>query len=300
MNKKSKGYILAIILTILAVSLVVYEIKLNRIPLNIFNKKEEVVAIKEDTSQDNNTVTKLSKEEEELLKTTPLGEKVKNNLNYPDKEKIHFKLFNSVDNFKTCKGDFIEENADISNMKCTFAVDVENKSSVSTDTTGGKAPITLIYHDDKRKVFDDTDKSYREFEEIQYKGKPTIVKPIRLFLNPELRRTDISYLGLSNYIICSDSLPTYLFIYEDWEYTESTFLDRDVYKLEGVISSALSNMNQGKFSLIMDKETGIILQFLSFDDNGNIKYKLECTNIEINTPIDKSVYDKDTSGYVKK
>ena len=54
MNKKSKGYIIAIVLTIIAVSLVVYEIKSNRVNLSIFNKEEEVsVKIKDKFKYDN-------------------------------------------------------------------------------------------------------------------------------------------------------------------------------------------------------------------------------------------------------
>lgn len=309
MNKKSKGYIIAIVLTIIAVSLVVYEIKSNRVNLSIFNKEEEVSPWKEEVisweeekkaSNDNKEV-KLSQEDEELLKKEPTGEKILKNINSPDKEEIHYKMINAVDNFKTCKGEFIEERSSgNSRMKCTFAVDTENKASVSVEDWEGKEPVTLIYHDDKRKVFDDNDKTYREFEEIQNKRKSTIVRPIRLYLKPDLNRTDHGYLGLSQFIISSSSLPYTLFIYEDWDYTESTFLERDVYKLEGVIDPALSNMLQGKFSLIMDKETGIILQFLSFDDNGNVKHKLECTSLEVNIPIDESVYNKDVSEYTRK
>lgn len=309
MNKKSKGYIIAIVLTIIAVSLVVYEIKSNRVNLSIFNKEEEVSPWKEEVisweeekkaSNDNKEV-KLSQEDEELLKKVPIGEKILKSINSPDKEDIHYKMLNAVDNFKTCKGEFIEERSSgNSRMKCTFAVDTENKASVSVEDWEGKEPVTLIYHDDKRKVFDDNDKTYREFEEIQNKRKSTIVRPIRLYLKPDLNRTDHGYLGLSNYIISADAIPAYLFIYEDWGYTESTFLERDVYKLEGVIDPGLSNMAQGKFSLFMDKETGIILQFLSFDDNGNVKYKLECTSLEVNIPIDESVYNKDVSEYTRK
>lgn len=306
MNKKSKGYILAIILTMLAISLVVYEIKKNGINFNIFNIEDGVITKQEEktegSKEDNvNNEIKLSQTEEQMLKVNPLGEKVKNNLKYPEKEEIHFKLLNAVDNFKTCKGEFIEEIASQNaRMKCSFIVDAENSTSVTVYDTEEKKPITLIYHDEKRKVFDDNDNTYKEFEEIKYKGKPTIVRPFRLFVNSELNRADINYLGASRYIICSDSITQYLFIYEDWNYEESTFLGRGVYKLEGVIDQALTTMNKGKFSLIMDKETGVMLQFLSFDDNGNVKYKLECTKFEINTPIEENIYIKDTSGYVKK
>lgn len=305
MDKKSRGYIVAIVLTILAVSLIVYEVKLKGANANVSNsnkKKEVTIVQKENLKEDNlNKEIRLSKQEEDALKGEPIGERVKNNLKYSDKEEIHFKMINAVDNFKTCKGEFMEEGTiQNSRMKSTFAVDVENKSSVSVIAEEGKKPITLIYHNDKRKVFDDNDKSYREFEERQFRGKPTIVRPIRLFIEPSLKREDIGYLGVSSNIICAEVVPTYLFIYEDWNYTDSTFLGRDVYKLNGVIDPNLSSNMQGKFSLFMDKETGIILQFLLLDDNGKIKEKLECTKLEVNTPIDESSYNKNTSGYVKK
>lgn len=302
MNKKSKGYILAIVLTILPVSLMAYELKSSKVNVNILSEKKEVIAAQEKKSEKNNTDMKItSSDKEKLLKEDPIGKNIKNNLNYPDKEKIQFKMFNAVDNFKTCKGKFTEESAMLKlNGKYSFAVDVENKSSVSVIEESGKKPITLIYHDDKRKVFEDKDKSYREFEEKQEKEKPTIVKPFELYLNPELNRTDIGYLGVSGNIICAEAFSKYLFIYQDWNYIESTFLGRNVYKLKGVIDPHLGGNMQGNFSLLMDKETGIVLQFLLFDDNGKEKYKLECTKLEVNTPIDKSLYNKSTFGYVKK
>ncbi|MFX0548268.1 hypothetical protein ACOAKC_02925 [Hathewaya histolytica] len=302
MNKKSKGYILVIVLTIVAVSLIVYEFKLSGVNLSVFNKKKAVIVAQGKEPEKNNTNMEIKlSDKEELLKVNPIGKKIKNNLNNPDKEKIHFKMINAVDNFRTCKGELIEASSiDNLNKKYTFAVDVENKSSVSVIKESGKKTVTLIYHDDKRKVFDDKDKSYREFEEKQEKEKPTIVRPLELYLNRELRRTDIGYLGLSGNIICAEVFSEYLFVYEDWNYTETTFLGRNVYKLEGVIDPHLSDNLKGKFSLLMDKETGIVLQFLSFDDNGKIKDKLEVSKLEVNTPIDKSLYNKSTSGYTKK
>lgn len=305
MNKKSKGYVLAIVLTIIAISLGAYELEKSGVKLNIFNKNEEIIVqqaeeIKEENVNPNREI-KLSKSDEEALKANPMGEKVKKNFNYPEKEKIHLKIYNAADNFKTCKGEFIEERAvDNSNMKCSFIVDTENKASITVDDAAGKKPVTLIYHNDKRKVFDDNDKIYREFEEIQPKRKSAISNSLDLFLHPDHARSDLGYLGISKFIISADSIAWGLHFYEDWNYTESTFLGRDAYKLEGVIDGALTKHNQGKFSLMMDKETGIILQFLSFDDNGGIKDKIECTKLELNTPIDESVYSKDTSGYAKK
>ncbi|MBP2022676.1 hypothetical protein J2Z44_002499 [Clostridium punense] len=302
MNKKSKNYILAIALTIVAISLGLYEAEKSGVKFNIFNKNKEVTIEQETKSEERNTdgESKLSKEDEAKLKVIPNGEKVLKIFNYPEKEEIQFKMFNAMDNFKTCKGEFIEERA-MGNysMKVSFVVDKENKSSMSINDEKGKENITIILHKDKRKVFDDNDKIYREFEERTFKGRPTILKPIQLFLNPSKKREDRDYLGISDYII-SSPIVTYMFFYEDWNYTESTFLGRDVYKLEGVIDKSLTQHYQGKFSLIMDKETGIILQFLSFDDNGGMKSKIECTKLELNTPIDESVYNKDTSGYVKK
>ncbi|CAM2753663.1 hypothetical protein HAHI6034_04465 [Hathewaya histolytica] len=302
MNKKSKGYILAIVLTISAASFMGYELKVSGVNISISNKKREVIAAQGKETEKNNTNMEIKlSDREELLKVNPIGKKIKNNFNYPDKEKIHFKMINAVDNFKTCKGEFNEESTMLNlNGKYTFAVDTENKSSVSVIKESGKKPVTLIYHDDKRKVFEDEDKSYREFEEKQEKEKPTIVRPFELYLNPTSNRTDIGYLGVSSDIICAEAFSKYLYIYEDWNYTETTFLGRNVYKLEGVIDPHLGGNMKGKFSLLMDKETGIVLQFLSFDDNGKIKDKLEVSKLEVNTPIDKALYNKSTSGYTKK
>ena len=317
MNNKSKGYILAIALTIIAVSLVGYKLKSSGVNFSIFDKKHEETwgsevppnngSEKDGTSEvENSTNNKsneivFSKDEEQMLNSLPICDKIRNSFNYPDKEEIHNKLFNAVDNFNSCKGEFIEEKPTSNTLtKGTFIIDTENKTSVILDDTKGREPVTLIYHDNKRKVFDDNDKSYREFDEVIPKGNHSTVRPLKLFLNPEFNRDDLSYLGIGRYIICSDAVLTYLFIYEDWDYTEITFLERESYKLEGVIDASLTSMYNGPFSLIMDKETGIILQYLSFDENGNVKYKLECTSLDINTPIDESVYNKDSSGYTKK
>ncbi len=318
MNNKSKGYILGVVLTIIAASLVTYKLKANGVSLSIFDKKqeqltwgEEIPGISdENTSKDegskleenNNTTNEvqLSESEERMLNSVPIGDKIRNSFNYPEKEKIHAKLFNAVDNFKTCKGEFIQEVPNNTITTGTFIVDTENKTSVVIDDTKGRLPITLIYHDNKRKVYDDNDKSYREFDEVIPKGNHTTVRPLKLYLNPELNRDDLAYLGVSRYIICADAIPTYLFIYEDWDYEETTFLEREAYKLEGTIDPSFTNTCKGQFSLIMDKETGIVLQYLSFDENGSVKYKLDCTSLEINVPIDESAYIKDPSEYVKK
>lgn len=302
MNKKSKKYIGIIIVTVIAVSLVMYEVKSKNGNSDILVNKEDVLTWEEEknlnTDKDN---VELSELEESTLESNPIGEKIRNSFNYPDKEDIHFKMFNAVDNFNTVTGTFFEESTmDNNRMESTFAVDTKNKTSVTTDKTEGREPITLIYYDDKRMVYDDNDKSYREFEEKQSMDKPILARPIRLFLNPELKREDVGYLGVSHFIISSESIPNMLFIYEDWDYTDSEFLGRDVYKLEGKIDAALSSMCEGKFSLLMDKETGIVLQFLCFDENGEVKYKIECTELQVNTDIDESIYNKDTYGYVKK
>lgn len=214
MNKKSKGYILAMVLTILPVSIMAYELKTSEVNINILSEKKEVITAQEKTSEKKNNNMEITlSDREKLLKGDPIGKKVKNSLNYPYKEKIHLKMINAVDNFKTCKGEFTEESAMLNlNGKYTFEVDVENKSSVSVIEESGKKPITLIYHDDKKKVFEHKDKVYREFEEKQEKEKPTIVKPFELYLNPELNRTDIGYLGTSRNIICAEAFSKYLFM----------------------------------------------------------------------------------------
>ncbi|EQB86317.1 hypothetical protein J2Z44_002500 [Clostridium punense] len=130
MNKKSKNYILAIVLTIVAISLGLYKAEKSGVKLNVFNKSKEVAIEQETNSEESNTSgeSKLSKEDEAKLDIIPNGEKVRKNFNYPEKEEIHSKMINAVDNFKTCKGEFIEERAKGNySMKASFIVDTEKK-----------------------------------------------------------------------------------------------------------------------------------------------------------------------------
>ena len=60
------------------------------------------------------------------------------------------------------------------------------------------------------------------------------------------------------------------------------FLDRDVYVINGTISSDISGAKSfGKFEIYVDKETGIVLQYIVCDSKGNILEKLITNDIAI-------------------
>lgn len=299
MRKKRKISASVIIFTIIALLLLGLEFKLKY--QNTDNEKEDVISWEEEKKLNERNIDEvLSDDDKKFLEQTILGEDIKQNFNYPDKEEIHYKIINSIDNFKTASGEFVCESPKVgSYSKFEFWVDTENKKSKSIEAADSKKPITLIYNNDKKNVFDDNDNTFREFEKSLYNEKPILVRPIRLFLNAELMRADTDILGVSNYIISPDIYGN-LFIYKDWDYVESKFLGRDAYKLDGIIDERLSTQNKGKFTLFVDKETGIILQFLAFDENEQVKYKIECTKLTINEIIDSGIFLKDQSGYIKK
>ncbi|PEJ61910.1 anti-sigma factor, partial [Bacillus pseudomycoides] len=55
---------------------------------------------------------------------------------------------------------------------------------------------------------------------------------------------------------------------------------------------------RGKFEMIVEKNTGIMLNFLSFH-NGMIQYSITTEKIQINKGIDENVFQKDVSSYEK-
>lgn len=296
MNKKSKNIIIILIFTIILISLVFYELKIRGFNSLIHkNSITNKFAIK---SKNKNSVSFDNEEDEKELKQSPLYPKLKNNYKYPEKEKIHSKLINCINNFKTCKGEFISiSSLDNSCETTKFAIDNENHSAIYIRTEKNKKPITVIYHNNKKQEFDDNKKTYRKFKYDSLKdNRQTSIKPMQLYLHgSSYNPPEYSILD-----IIGGDIPGFLFAYEDWNFKDTKFLNRNAYKITGTINNILSESDSGKFSLIADKETGIILEYISFGNSNKVKSKIQCTNIEINCPINENIYNKSTSNYIKK
>ncbi|MGE8057069.1 anti-sigma factor [Bacillus mycoides] len=274
---KRKKYIWEIIISCIVVGLLIYKF----LPMDKINSSK---------STDDDTALSFEK-------------KMKPNKDYPEKEKVHLKLLDSIDYFKNVEGEF-EEFDKLSNTKSKidYVLDIENKKGMSSISENESMNQTVIFNEGKKISFDNTSHTYREFKwEAKSKNKElTKLSPNQRFLNKTSNnnRTDGDFLGYASKSLQSD-LASLLIRYTDWNFEESKFLDFDVYKLNGSIDKEISDSFSGKFEMIIDKNTGILLDFKNYDEEGNIKHSITTNRININKGVDAKVFQKDISQYKK-
>ncbi|WIY59650.1 anti-sigma factor [Bacillus arachidis] len=233
-------------------------------------------------------------------------EETKSNVNYPEKEKIHQKMLDSIDYFKNVTGQF-EEYTSSSHLITTYkyAIDTENKRGISSKEDRQSKKMTILYNNGKRQEFNDKDATYKEVDwKPEPKNKELLkLTPTERVFNKvgEKKRYDGEYVGFATYSIQSE-FADLLIRYKDWNFKEIKYLGLDCYKIEGVINIEMpvstSEDLQGEFEMIVEKNTGIMLNFLSFD-KGMIQYSITTEKIQINKRINENVYQKDVSSYEK-
>ncbi|MFT0561565.1 anti-sigma factor [Bacillus cereus] len=233
-------------------------------------------------------------------------EEIKSNVHYPDKEKIHQKMLDSIDYFKNISGQF-EEYSSSSRIATTYkyAIDTEKQRGISSKEDKLAKKRTIIYNEGKKKEFDDEKYTYKE-----KKWNPKERNNELLKLNPterlvrkldEKKRYDDEYVGLAKYSIQSE-FADLLIRYKDWNYKETKYLGLDCYKIEGVINIEMpvstSEDLRGKFEMVVEKNTGIMLKFLSFQE-GLIQYSVTTEWIQIDKGLKESMFQKDSAKYEK-
>ena len=79
-------------------------------------------------------------------------EEIKANANYPDKEKIHEKMLDSIDHFNNISGQF-EEYSSSSRIATTYkyAIDTEQKENLFKRRQANEKR-TIIYNEGKKKI----------------------------------------------------------------------------------------------------------------------------------------------------
>ncbi|MGH1260833.1 anti-sigma factor [Bacillus cereus] len=233
-------------------------------------------------------------------------EEIKSNVHYPDKEKIHQKMLDSIDYFKNISGQF-EEYSSSSRIATTYkyAIDTEKQRGISSKEDKLAKKRTIIYNEGKKKEFDDEKYTYKE-----KKWNPKERNNELLKFNPterlvrksdEKKRYDDEYVGLAKYSIQSE-FADLLIRYKDWNYKETKYLGLDCYKIEGVINIEMpvstSEDLRGKFEMVVEKNTGIMLKFLSFQE-GLIQYSVTTEWIQIDKGLKESMFQKDSAKYEK-
>lgn len=108
-------------------------------------------------------------------------------------------------------------------------------------------------------------------------------------------------MGFAKYSIQSE-FADLLIRYKDWNYKETKYLGLDCYKIEGTINIEMpvstSEDLRGKFEMVVEKNTGIMLKFLSFHE-GMIQYSITTEWIQINKGLKENAFQKESANYEK-
>ncbi|MGE7880466.1 anti-sigma factor [Bacillus sp. NPDC094077] len=233
-------------------------------------------------------------------------EEIKSNVNYPDKEKIHQKMLDSIDHFKNISGQF-EEYSSSTRIATTYkyAIDTEKQRGISSKEDKLSKKRTTIYNEGKKKEFDDEKYTYKETKWSPEKRNNELLKltPTERLLRKsgEKKRYDGEYVGFAKYSIQSE-FADLLIRYKDWSYKETKYLGLDCYKIEGEINiempASTAEDLRGRFEMIVEKNTGVMLKFLSFNQ-GMIQYSITTEWIQIDKGLKESLFQKDNAHYEK-
>lgn len=224
-----------------------------------------------------------------------------------DKDEILLKIMDAPEYFTTVQGKY-ETIDKKNNEKSTtlYAIDNEKKRGMETSYIDGAEVATVMSFGKtkKRITFEEGPKTYMvaDWPPVKKKKDEDTKKYTateRLYGKGDDNKPYSEYIFGND--VVSWQLVSVLLRYDDWQYKETTFMDRPCYLLSGKIDDSLSESYAGPFKMTVDKETGIVFSFKNYDDdNKQLKYEIKTKDIKIDQGVDEKLFQKDKSGYKKK
>lgn len=222
-----------------------------------------------------------------------------------EKELIHYKMLNSIYSVDTVKAKINDMAKGAYNEDITYITDIKNKKSYSStiDNSTKENKETIISNNIPIE-FDNIQKTYKEFRQeediVEYEESY-----IRL-LKPSERYKDnrgyyinnqFAFLGYGSDTIFGNTVVDKLSNYDNWNIVkETTYLNRQCIE----VSIKMEKSNQGdNLDVIVDKETGIILERKSLMGQSDVRMDIKVVELEINPTIDSKIFEKDKSEYTK-
>ena len=110
-------------------------------------------------------------------------------------------------------------------------------------------------------------------------------------------RRDGDFLVQDNITLFNQEIQSYLKNYDNWEIEgDVDYLNRKSILINGKLGFT-GKSGENKFKIIVDKETGIILNLDFLDKDNNTVMSMETNEININKDIDPSIFEKSTDAY---
>lgn len=223
------------------------------------------------------------------------------------KEEILTKMLNTVDNFETARGEYIIHYANIpSNATIEYTVSLKNHRGgfgIRTDIVNGEKTVSSEYFTkDALWLVSEQTKTYRE---LGYVENDNTGKELKL---EDAFSKDSNGVNVTNY---RESIPfglanETLFPYEiASNYTR----DLDTWEIEKqneellghntlVIKGEISRADFQSFRFWVDKDTGILVKYETYNEKEEVVDYLHPKKLEVNVPIDSEKFTPNLVGYV--
>lgn len=227
------------------------------------------------------------------------------------KEEILTKMLNTVDYFETAKGEFKIKYADtVGEYSIEYELSLNNKAgsySKNTYITDGAEKITSLYYKDGTKwTIDENSDSYAEGPyQLETQGTQSETLTIEDAFSVNSKGITVSetlerpYMGEAQfslypfYGVASD----YIRDLNSWD------IEKQNEELLGhntlVIRGKVNRRDFQTFRFWIDKDTGILVKYETYNSAGKVVDYLKSSKLEINVPIDSEKFKPNLAGYTK-
>ncbi|MFA9397448.1 MAG: hypothetical protein ACERKV_04175 [Clostridiaceae bacterium] len=225
-----------------------------------------------------------------------------------DKEKIHYKLLNSIDYFKTVEGEIDIFGISYDNRTVKYIIDKDNNRSVEY-TKSEEKNLKTIYNDFKCIELNSNDNTYRDLkvletaDTLEKKNELRKLKPGQRY-NPDksiLSRCSLLIDDANMSIFSESILSEYMMDYDKWSIEgHETFLERDCTKIVGRRHGTETRSQAESYIALIDSETGIVLKYDELNSDNKIVNGFETKYIKFDNSYDETIFSTSTEGYVEK
>lgn len=232
----------------------------------------------------------------EYVKYTIVNKEFFNNMT--DKELLCYKIINSIDFYNNVSGTYKKiDNITGESLEIKYYANIEKNKSYSIMDDNNE----VLIKDDKKIWIDKNKNTYKEYKIINKKDNDISKLKVKDRVDDKnnfIDRRDGEFLNFLEETLFSQSLYTGELIYsDDWTIDEkTTYLGREAIKITGRFN-CIGKTHEEKYNIIIDKATGIVLKYESFDNDNNVVNSLETTEIHVDEGISKDIFEIDLSKY---
>jgi outer membrane lipoprotein-sorting protein len=224
------------------------------------------------------------------------------------KEEILTKMINTIDNFETAKGSF-EESTQNNKMIVDYELNMKNPIGGYSKTVskGETKPETEIVYYDNSTIWS-ISKETNSYRKIGYNPTATCCTlTIDTAFSEDVEGIDMtSYrdrppIGLAqNSLFPYEIASNYTRDLERWEIEkqDEMLLGHNTIVLKGQLNSYASEKHSSQtFRFWVDKDTGILVQYETYNDQGEVVNYLHPKELLINVPVEINRLKPDTKNY---